>query len=47
MYFVQKSKLDGTHDAKLRIQLKFNWIFYEFWLLIYTSTSIMLMQCMT
>ena len=31
----QKLKLDETHDAELRIQLKSNWIFFEFWLYIY------------
>ena len=33
IHFVQK--LDGTRDAKLGIQLKSNWIFFDLWLLIY------------
>ena len=34
IHLAQNQKLNGTHGAKLKIQLKFNWVFFEFWLYI-------------
>ena len=35
IHLAQNKKLNSIHVTKFKIQLKFNWIFFEFWLYIY------------